>query len=344
MFGLACVARHRIIHILSWFLQVPLLRAGFPCTTGWGYARGLSATAMRGRPCSISPIFFWGSTMTFLPTDPSTAEPRDAVPASKRPQAGAGVVCHHRRPCSKLPSLLPIVPRSISISAHRSGLPSMRINGERTKLVEVAEFPKRAWMATKLAQKIAALAGCAAVYCLAVGGSAIRQLLAAGIQPIRLDGWHRRIAGTTALCGPRRRRCLDRSCCPSGCMDDVDRFDRMAKKVRRNDERGGTAWHCHQYPGRRCTRSPVPGGCAAAPGTVAPAPRPSPRSSTCFCRRQRLPDPRLSRPCRNPRSCCCAARVSVAGRRPSGRRCRRGALFPAISLRSRVPSSGSFWG
>ena len=39
----------------------------------------------------------------------------------------------------------------------------------------------------KLAQKIAALSGCAAVYCLAVGGSAVRQLLAAGIQPIRLD-------------------------------------------------------------------------------------------------------------------------------------------------------------
>ncbi len=39
----------------------------------------------------------------------------------------------------------------------------------------------------KLPAKIAALAGCAAVYCLAVGGSAAKQLLAAGVQPLRLE-------------------------------------------------------------------------------------------------------------------------------------------------------------
>lgn len=81
------------------------------------------------------------------------------------------------------------------------------IDGERTRLVEVAEFPEDSMDGNenevsakgnageagvgrshdKLAQKISALAGCAAVYCLAVGGSAIRQLLAAGIQPFRLD-------------------------------------------------------------------------------------------------------------------------------------------------------------
>lgn len=38
----------------------------------------------------------------------------------------------------------------------------------------------------RLDEKIRALAGCAAVYCLAVGASAVRQLLAEGIQPIRL--------------------------------------------------------------------------------------------------------------------------------------------------------------
>jgi len=43
----------------------------------------------------------------------------------------------------------------------------------------------------KLAAKIAALEGCAAVFCQAVGGSAIRQLLALGIQPIKVE------AGTT---------------------------------------------------------------------------------------------------------------------------------------------------
>lgn len=38
----------------------------------------------------------------------------------------------------------------------------------------------------KLAGKIALLAGCAAVYCNAVGASAVKQLLAAGIQPIKV--------------------------------------------------------------------------------------------------------------------------------------------------------------
>lgn len=38
----------------------------------------------------------------------------------------------------------------------------------------------------KLAAKIALLEGCAAVYCNAVGASAIKQLLAAGIQPMKV--------------------------------------------------------------------------------------------------------------------------------------------------------------
>jgi len=43
----------------------------------------------------------------------------------------------------------------------------------------------------KLPAKIKALEGCAAVFCQAVGGSAVRQLLAQGIQPIKVG------AGTT---------------------------------------------------------------------------------------------------------------------------------------------------
>lgn len=63
------------------------------------------------------------------------------------------------------------------------------LDSERAKLVEVAEFPEEAMDGNenKLGAKIAALNGCAAVYCLAVGGSAVRQLLAGGIQPVRLD-------------------------------------------------------------------------------------------------------------------------------------------------------------
>lgn len=39
----------------------------------------------------------------------------------------------------------------------------------------------------KLIARIDALAGCDAVYCLAAGASAVRQLLARGVQPMRLD-------------------------------------------------------------------------------------------------------------------------------------------------------------
>ncbi len=63
------------------------------------------------------------------------------------------------------------------------------IDGEHARLVEVAEFPAESMDGNenKLADKIATLAECAAVYCLAVGGSAVRQLLAGGIQPVRME-------------------------------------------------------------------------------------------------------------------------------------------------------------
>lgn len=63
------------------------------------------------------------------------------------------------------------------------------LDGERGRLVEVAEFAEESMDGNenKLPAKIDALAGCAAVYCLAVGGSAVRQLLARGVQPIRLE-------------------------------------------------------------------------------------------------------------------------------------------------------------
>ncbi|MBI5330221.1 MAG: nitrogen fixation protein NifX [Betaproteobacteria bacterium] len=57
------------------------------------------------------------------------------------------------------------------------------------RLVEVAEFHDSDTAMDghegKLASKIALLEGCAAVYCNAVGASAIKQLLAAGIQPMK---------------------------------------------------------------------------------------------------------------------------------------------------------------
>jgi nitrogen fixation protein NifX len=69
------------------------------------------------------------------------------------------------------------------------GFAIFALDGERAKLVSVAEFAEESMDGNenKLPAKIAALSGCAAVYCLAVGGSAVRQLIAAGVQPIRLE-------------------------------------------------------------------------------------------------------------------------------------------------------------
>jgi nitrogen fixation protein NifX len=65
------------------------------------------------------------------------------------------------------------------------------VDSDASALVEVAEFIETAMDGHegKLAAKIELLAGCAAVYCQAVGASAVQQLLAKGIQPIKVpDG------------------------------------------------------------------------------------------------------------------------------------------------------------
>ena len=63
------------------------------------------------------------------------------------------------------------------------------LDASSTRMIEVAEFMETAMDGHegKLAAKIELLNGCAAVYCNAVGASAIQQLLAQGIQPMRVD-------------------------------------------------------------------------------------------------------------------------------------------------------------
>jgi nitrogen fixation protein NifX len=63
------------------------------------------------------------------------------------------------------------------------------VDMERSALVEVVQFGQLAMDGNedKLAAKIAALDGCIAVYCQAVGASAVNQLRAAGIQPIKVS-------------------------------------------------------------------------------------------------------------------------------------------------------------
>jgi nitrogen fixation protein NifX len=63
------------------------------------------------------------------------------------------------------------------------------IGPQAAQLVEVCEFidATQDGFDAKLPGKIATLAGCGAVYCLAAGASAVRQLLAAGVQPVRVE-------------------------------------------------------------------------------------------------------------------------------------------------------------
>lgn len=70
-----------------------------------------------------------------------------------------------------------------------SGFAIYALDGERTRLIEVAEFAEEPMDGNenKLPARVEMLAGCAAVYCLAIGSSAVRQLVAGGVQPIRLE-------------------------------------------------------------------------------------------------------------------------------------------------------------
>ena len=111
-----------------------------------------------------------------------------------------------------------------------TGFAIYSLDGERARLVELAEFPEESMDGNegKLVDKIAALRGCAAVYCLAVGGSAVRQLLAAGIQPIRLEGEGRideLLGGLRLAVRDGGVAWIDRVVRRS---DDAERFDRMA--------------------------------------------------------------------------------------------------------------------
>ncbi|MEW5890263.1 MAG: NifB/NifX family molybdenum-iron cluster-binding protein [Pseudomonadota bacterium] len=64
------------------------------------------------------------------------------------------------------------------------------VDANKTNLVAMGEFPAATMDGNedKLAVKIDFLAGCAAVFVTAIGASAIKQLLAADIQPVRVAG------------------------------------------------------------------------------------------------------------------------------------------------------------
>lgn len=69
------------------------------------------------------------------------------------------------------------------------GFAVYEVTPDKATLVGVAEFAEEAMDGNedKLAAKVDFLEGCAAVYVMAIGASAIKKLMAKGIQPIRVN-------------------------------------------------------------------------------------------------------------------------------------------------------------
>jgi nitrogen fixation protein NifX len=68
------------------------------------------------------------------------------------------------------------------------GFATYQVSATGSVLIGVAEFPEEAMDGNenKLNAKVEFLAGCAAVFVMAIGASAIKLLLAKGVQPIRI--------------------------------------------------------------------------------------------------------------------------------------------------------------
>jgi nitrogen fixation protein NifX len=105
------------------------------------------------------------------------------------------------------------------------------VDEEHAELVEATQFSehRQDHNEDKLAAKLEMLRQCAAVYCQAVGSSAIHQLLAAGIQPLKVEI----NTPITRLIADLRSQ-LRRSPPPwwikarsGGPLADLDRFDKM---------------------------------------------------------------------------------------------------------------------
>lgn len=107
------------------------------------------------------------------------------------------------------------------------------VDGEHARLIEVSEFgaQKQDGNENKLLEKFVLVEGCAAVYSLAVGPSAVRQLMGIGIQPIRVPE-HTMI---TALLSELQHELHEG---PTGWLaralqakdKESDRFDEMAEE------------------------------------------------------------------------------------------------------------------
>ncbi len=103
----------------------------------------------------------------------------------------------------------------------------------RARLEEIAEFGPEAMDGNedKLAPKLALLEGCAAVFCQAAGASAVQQLLARGIHPVKVEPGTP-IAEALAMLRQELRRgptgWLARAIAQASSRRDANRFAAMA--------------------------------------------------------------------------------------------------------------------
>lgn len=110
-----------------------------------------------------------------------------------------------------------------------------QVSADRSTRVGYGEFPPEAMDGNenKLAAKVDFLDGCAAVFVLAVGGSAIKQLLARGIQPIRVTGSDRIDDLLADLCRAIRDGgvpWIERTLAAQARSAADDRFNRMEEE------------------------------------------------------------------------------------------------------------------
>jgi len=108
------------------------------------------------------------------------------------------------------------------------------VTPDKATLVGVAEFAEEAMDGNedKLAAKVDFLAGCAAVYVMAIGASAIKKLLAAGIQPIRVneeDAVDSLLAGISKAMSDGGVPWIDRAMAAQSKKSD-DRFSAMEEE------------------------------------------------------------------------------------------------------------------
>ncbi|NJD24164.1 MAG: nitrogen fixation protein NifX [Betaproteobacteria bacterium] len=109
------------------------------------------------------------------------------------------------------------------------------VTPQQATLVGVAEFAEEAMDGNedKLTAKVDFLAGCAAVYVMAIGASAIKKLMAKGIQPIRVaevDAIDELLAEISKAMDAGGVAWIDRAVGAQGKARSDDRFAAMAEE------------------------------------------------------------------------------------------------------------------